>query len=450
MILRLNRLASLPLARRVFSSLFANAVRVILQAGTGLILARSLGATDLGIYSWAMAISALMVIPAQFGTNTLLMKEGAKATSQGDSALLKSLWIWTLKTTAVATFVSIALLLALVYFTQGAWSALDWPVFLLAVAVIPFAAVINLGEAALQGTGHTSAGLFAGYYFRPLAFIAMLISIWAWTSSLEPTSAMLAQLVAHVLASLVVIAQILRIHAETVATKAAVPDDTGDWRRTSRAFLLISGQWIILAQMDILILGAISPPLEVGLYRVAFLVAGFIAIGALAMRGIFNERLAAAWIEKDMAAFESRAALGCIVAATVGIPLAAVYGLFGSEILGFVFGPEFAGAYWILTILSLGQVALLMIGSATNALIMTGHEKVVGRLTTLSVVVNLVLNLALIPTFGAIGAACATSAALALQSAQIWFQTKRRLGIDMGLFASIIPVVRLIERRLRH
>lgn len=450
MIVWLHRLASLPLARRVFSSLFANAVRVILQVGTGLILARSLGAADLGIYSWALAISALMVIPAQFGTSTLLMKEGARATSQSDPALLKSLWIWALKTTAVATFVSIALLLALVYFTQGTWSSLDWPVFLIAVALIPFAAIINLGESALLGTGHTSAGLFAGYYLRPLAFIAMVISIWAWTSGLDPFSAMLAQLLAHVLASLVVIAQILRIHAETVAADASVPEDTSDWRKTSRAFLLISGQWTILAQMDILILGAIAPPTQVGLYRVAFLVAGFIAIGALAMRGIFNERLAAAWVEQDMTAFRTRAALGCVVAAAVGLPLAAAYGLFGSQILDFVFGPEFAEAYWILAILSVGQVSLLMIGSATNALVMTGHEKVVSRLTTLSVLVNLALNLTLIPIFGGIGAAAATSSALAFQSAQIWFQAKRKLGIDMSFFASLIPVANMVEKRLRH
>ena len=448
MILRLNRLASLPLARRVFSSLFANAVRVILQAGTGLILARSLGATDLGIYSWAMAISALMVIPAQFGTTTLLMKEGARATATGNNALLKSLWIWTLKITTVATFVSIALLLALVYFTQSSLSVLDWPVFLLAVAIIPFAAMINCAEAALQGTGHTSAGLFAGYYLRPLAFVALLLSVWAWTSGLDPFEAMLAQLAAHVLASLTVVFQIMRIHGETVATKGFAAVDKRDWRKTSKAFLLIHGQWIVLAQMDMLILGAIAPADQVGIYRVAFLASGFIAIGTLAMRGVITERLAAAWIENDMAAFRKRAALGCVVAAMAGIPLALLYFAFGKEILSFVFGEEFGAAYWILVVLSAGQISLLLIGSAQNALNMTGNESAVSRLTTVSVVVNLILNLVLIPTYGAIGAAAATCAALSIQSLQTWLEARRRLQIDMSLFASLKPALQLLTDRL--
>ena len=146
----LKNLARSPLAHRIVSSLFANGVRVVLQAGTGLILARALGVSALGTYAWAMAISAILVVPAQFGTSTLLMKEGAAAKASGDQPRLKLLWVWTLKITTLASLVSIAALLAIVYFAQASFAALDWPVFILAMAVVPFAVLINLGEAALS------------------------------------------------------------------------------------------------------------------------------------------------------------------------------------------------------------------------------------------------------------------------------------------------------------
>ena len=214
------------------------------------------------------------------------------------------------------------------------------------------------------------------------------------------------------------------------------------------SFLLIHGQWVVLAQMDILILGAMSSAEQVGLYRVASLAAGFVVIGTLAMRGVFNERLSNAWTTGDTELFKDRAALGCMMASAVGLPIAAVFVFFGAEFLGFAFGAEFKTADTVLLILTLGQVALLLRGSADAALAMTGHERAIGRMTTISVIVNLVLNLALIPILGATGAAAATAIALSVQSVQMWWLARRTLKVDMGFLASILPTARMVRRKL--
>lgn len=445
-----KNLARSPLAHRVVSSLLANGVRVVLQAGTGLILARALGVSALGTYAWAMAISAILVVPAQFGTSTLLMKEGAAAKANGDHPKLKTLWIWTIKVTALASLVSITALVAIFYFAQDHFAALDWRVFIVAVAVVPFAVLINLGEAALQGTGHTSSAMLPGYYVRPVLFVAMLVSLWASTMVLDPYNAMLAQLAAHILAAIVVVYQMRRIHREVWAQGPAESVDHSTWRDTAWSFLLIHGQWVILAQMDILILGAMSSADQVGLYRVAFLAAGFILIGTMAMRGVFSERLSNAWATGDIALFRDRAALGCILAACIGLPLAALYLFAGEEFLTFAFGEEYGAAETILVVLSLGQLVLLIRGNTDTALAMTGHERSLGRMTTVSVVINLVLNLTLIPRYGAVGAAAATATALTAQSLFMWLLTRKLLGIDMSIFASVMPTLRYLDTQLRR
>jgi O-antigen/teichoic acid export membrane protein len=50
-----------------------------------------------------------------------------------------------------------------------------------------------------------------------------------------------------------------------------------------------------------------------------------------------------------------------------------------------------------------------------------------------SVLANVVLNVALIPHFGATGAACATASSIVLWNAVLSYEVRRQLGIDPGV-----------------
>jgi O-antigen/teichoic acid export membrane protein len=60
---------------------------------------------------------------------------------------------------------------------------------------------------------------------------------------------------------------------------------------------------------------------------------------------------------------------------------------------------------------------------------MTGHEKLIGRITFVSAMINLVLNYILIPKYNASGAAIATATTVIIQNIIKVIIVKRRTGI---------------------
>ena len=82
---------------------------------------------------------------------------------------------------------------------------------------------------------------------------------------------------------------------------------------------------------------------------------------------------------------------------------------FGGKYILLLWGSEFLESFWILIIISLGQLFNVSTGCTGFFLMMTGHEKLIGKITFISLLINLTLNFIMIPKFGAIGAALATS-----------------------------------------
>ena len=93
---------------------------------------------------------------------------------------------------------------------------------------------------------------------------------------------------------------------------------------------------------------------------------------------------------------------------TVAFPIAAGGALLAPAIIALFFGSRYAPAAWALTLL-LGSIPVAAMRNVPQAaLIAGGRQELVLRTTALCAVVNLALNLALIPNWGMTGAASAT------------------------------------------
>jgi O-antigen/teichoic acid export membrane protein len=79
-------------------------------------------------------------------------------------------------------------------------------------------------------------------------------------------------------------------------------------------------------------------------------------------------------------------------------------------------------------ILAIGLLSRSAVGPLAVFLNMIGQQRACASVFALAFVVNGVLCLLLIPPFGMIGAAISTAIALVVESATLFFITKRRLG----------------------
>ena len=102
-------------------------------------------------------------------------------------------------------------------------------------------------------------------------------------------------------------------------------------------------------------------------------------------------------------------------------------------IMSFIFGAEYASGGLALVILMFGQVVISLTAAVTYVLTMSGMENAFVRIMLVTVAVNLVLNLVLVPPLAGAGAAIASVISIAILNAGAWRHVRRELAIDCSV-----------------
>jgi O-antigen/teichoic acid export membrane protein len=122
------------------------------------------------------------------------------------------------------------------------------------------------------------------------------------------------------------------------------------------------------------------------------------------------------------------------VATLLALPIFLIFALFARPVVTLVFGAAYAGAAAPLAILASGQLVNATAGPVAALLSMTGHERDVGAVFTMAAIINVLLNIFLIPRFGINGAAAATAVSLAFWNIALFVRVRSRLGISSTAF----------------
>ena len=97
----------------------------------------------------------------------------------------------------------------------------------------------------------------------------------------------------------------------------------------------------------------------------------------------------------------------------VSVPILIILGFFSEPIL-FLFGDNYIAAKNALLILLVGQLFNSVSGPAAIYLNMTGRQRVLNVILAFGLILNILLNIILIPMYGIEGAAFATSFSMAI------------------------------------
>ena len=110
-----------------------------------------------------------------------------------------------------------------------------------------------------------------------------------------------------------------------------------------------------------------------------------------------------------------------------------------------LFGPEFGSGYLPMMMLAMARLVSVLFGPASDLLLMTGHHRLLGKVNLMCALLNIVLNLVLIPPFGIVGAAAATSVALVCWSAWLYCLSRRDTAIETCLIRRV-PALLTLQR----
>ena len=201
------------------------------------------------------------------------------------------------------------------------------------------------------------------------------------------------------------------------------------WLGVSLVMLVTPVYYFLLFETDVLALGILAGPYDVGLYQAARRLAEFAVFCGGAASAVGLPRLARAHAERRPDKVQGTIDVMNLI--SVGSIVLIVIALVASGPFALrIFGPEFAQGYPVMLILAGGRLLAVLLGPSSDLLLMTGHHRRLGRVNFAFAAFNIALNVVLIPWLGAAGAAIATSTASVSWSAWLYVMSLKLTPID--------------------
>jgi O-antigen/teichoic acid export membrane protein len=186
---------------------------------------------------------------------------------------------------------------------------------------------------------------------------------------------------------------------------------------------------ILNKETSIVMLGVLQEPEDVGLFRVAQRGALLIPFGLQAVNMAIAPTISQMFTNGEKERLQRMISKSIMAIIAFAIPVTLILIIGGKWILSFIFGPEYAPAYLLMVVLCLGQLINAGMGSVGIILNMAGLERFTANGVAIAAVANVGLNGALIPKFGAIGAAIATSISLMIWNVMLFIWLYRETGV---------------------
>lgn len=376
---------------------------------TQILMSRLLGVEAFGLFSLGFAAIKILEVASRLG----LHMGGMRFVSiyrQEDPARLKG----TVITSVCASLTSSVVLAALFFFLSDSVSVTIFHnpelkgVLQLFAWSLPFSTGVTVTASLLQGFHTTKYTVYIRDVIQPAGGILFMILFVSLGFGLD--GVILAHILSNLLAFLVGIYYLFRFLAQRSSIRVRALYQVKTLLSYSIPLLFVGFLQYLQAWSDTLILGMYATPRDVGIYRAATQFPFVMTVFLLATNSVYAPVVA------DLHAKNESQRLGSIYKATtrwvsyVTVPLFIIMLLSSKELMR-LFGPDYVEDGSLpLVILAFGQLINCITGGVSLTLSMTGKQNISLLFTAILIGANLVLDFLLIPLYGAIGAAIASSA----------------------------------------
>jgi O-antigen/teichoic acid export membrane protein len=389
-----------------------------LLVGLGLlssvVIARALGPAGRGEFAVATALGAVGLQIANLGIHT----SGAWSISRNPALLGPLITNGMLLSGGLGG--GLALIVGVVFAAFPGVALLQGPILLIALTSIPvgLANLVLLNLALGLNRVRLFNAMELGQRIVSTAAIVLLILAGIITS----TAALACVVVASAASLAVGLVALGRIPAGS--RRGSIPLLRASAAYGARAYLAALFTFLVL-RLDVLILERLLDDRRVGEYAIAVSIAEFALLGPVTVATLLFPRLAAMadarlrWITAARWALLTGAGAACVML---------VAWLLGAELIATLYGSEFSGGAPALMWLLPGIVLLSMQTILMYFYYAIGTPRITILAPFCGFVVNVALNLALIPIFGIVGSALASTLAYAamllLTGGHFWFYSR--------------------------
>ncbi|MDJ0557437.1 MAG: flippase [Microcoleaceae cyanobacterium MO_207.B10] len=399
-------------------------------------LARWMGAVEFGIYEYVISWTMVLAIFAQLGLPTANLRfiSEYKVRSQWGSlrGLLRSSWQLILIAGLFLSIVATGIILWLKATYNFAYSI----PLLTGILLIPLLALIQLQLEMARAIRKIVLAYAPFQIFWPI--LVFLGALFFLANNQQITSILI---IAWSVISLFIILVfqffLLRrkFDAEIYSVKAIYKTD--EWIKVALPLLLGTTFLMLLNQTDILMIGGMINSEAVGIYSAAAKTAIWVIFILQAVNTVIAPVFTTVYTQGNREELKKLVATIAHWIFWPSLVVAIFMIIFAEEILGF-FGPEFRAAQWEMIILVIGNLVNAGTGSVGWLMIMTGHQNQCTLIFGFSAMINLVLNLILIPNFGTLGAAIATAITMIMWNILLHILVVKYLNVYPGIVYNLL------------
>lgn len=397
------------------------------------IVGRHLGTVGAGTYFLVVAVFMIVSSVAELGADTGLVRYVSAARARGRAADVPRLVRLALGPVVVGGTLVVALAAAAAATYPQLFDPLPTSFVLVAASTAVLSSLLAVILAVVRGLGGVLAyPLLQGIGLPVLRLVGVGLAVLAGWGVVGILGAWLAP-VAIVLAGAAAVAVRLTVrHAGGLTPAPARPADHRRLRAEFWSFSAVRGVSaaveILLEWIDVLLVGALTSPEQAGIYAVVTRCARAGEVIQSAARVAVGPQISAAMARGDLAA--AREIYSLVTAAMIWLawPLFLLLAIFGDAVLS-LFGPGFADGAVSLAVLCVAMAIAAAAGTVQTILLMGGRSSWQLADKTMALVLNIVLDLVLIPLWGIEGAALAWAITIVADTGVVVWQVQRLMGV---------------------
>ena len=371
------------------------------------LLARWLGVEYLGMYSLANSIILISEVLAKMGLETGVMRFVSRLDTKKDYYKIQNIILSSLKMTCIF---SIGLTLLIIAGTG--WLVTEFlnePPLLKTVLIVfaltmPFNVFLSISAFATQGFKLMKYTVFATQFVKPTVLFGGMVLSYSFIS--KESALMLPHALAGIISCILMFKYLRKLSGVNLISVLFAPFD--------KPLLMFSFplMFVVILQtlmhwMDILMLGYFTDVTTVGLYHPAMRTAGLLQALIVSFISIFAPLMSQLHSEGDFIEMSHLYKLVSRWLITFAIPISLVFIIYPSKMM-LLFGPDFIASGSVLVLLTVATFVQAAFGAAGPPLGMSGFTRLLFWNSFGVFILNIVLNVVLIPKYGILGAAWAT------------------------------------------
>lgn len=393
-----------------------------------ILFARNVSEAEYGRYAFAVSLCVLLSIVATLGQSTAILRFWSQFLSQNDPSRAKGVLWLGYRTVLIGTAAVIATGGLVVATLDFFYPELPTGYLYAGLFLIFPSAIAGYQASTMRALGYVTRALVPTEILHrgslPLVVIAVLFSGAA-------PSAVAVLWASGLLWILFLVPQGLRVlrHVEQQLPNVKARFDLPGWRGASLGLWALAVLGVMSQSSDIIVLGLLLTPEATAGYFVALKLALLFFVLSATVNILTGPMISRAYHGGNLRELQNICHAVCSLLLLPCVTAFLVFLFAGDLVLG-LFGANYAKAELLVVVLSFGAMIHVLTGPSYSLLVMTGSERTFLQILAVTRVAMVVLQFALIPLLGPLGAALGN--AIGQIALALWARraTLRAIGVE--------------------